>query len=329
MTGSVDPDSEAIAVIGTKEGLSHLSLALLGPGDTALVPTPYFPIHVYSVVLAGANIINIPLLPGEDFIREMKKITHTLVPKPKVLILNFPHNPTTMTVPDISFFEEIVDFAKFHRIMIIHDFAYGDITFDGYKAPSFLQAKGAKDVGVEFYTTSKSFTMAGWRMGFCCGNKDMVGALAKIKGYYDYGIFQAIQISTIRALRSDYDCIDEAAMVYQHRRDVLSEGLNRIGWETEPCKGTMFMWVPLPKKYRKMGSMKFCKWMMEDANVALTPGIGFGEEGDDHVRIAMVENDHRIKQAIRQMKKVLNLVPDRSMEIKLNKAKSRQQDTVE
>ncbi len=329
----LDPETEAIAVIGTKEGLSHLSLALLGPGDTAIVPSPYFPIHIYSVVLAGANTITIPMIDENDnFISEdtlistMQNLVHTMQPKPKVLFLNFPHNPTAMTIPDITFFNEIVKFAKKYNIMVIHDFAYGDITFDDYIAPSFLQARGAKDIGVEFYTMSKSFNMAGWRIGFCIGNAAMVGALAKIKGYYDYGIFQAVQISAIRALRGDHTSIKEAALLYQHRRDILVDGLNRIGWPLQPNNGTMFMWAPIPEKYKKMGSLKFCKWMMDDAEVSITPGIGFGDEGDHFVRIALVENEQRIKQAIRQMNRVLRLIPDRSMEIKLKKAKKKKTD---
>ncbi|HEC92243.1 MAG TPA: aminotransferase class I/II-fold pyridoxal phosphate-dependent enzyme [Candidatus Atribacteria bacterium] len=303
---SLDPESEIICVIGTKEGISHLSLALLGPGDTALVPNPAFPIHIYSVVLAGANVINLPLGNDEEFIKNLYHITHTLVPKPKVLFINYPNNPTTLTI-EIDFFKEIVKFAKKNNIIIIHDFAYADITFDGYKSPSFLQVKGAKDVGIEFFTMSKSYNMPGWRIGFCVGNKDIVEALAKIKGYYDYGIFQPIQISTIIALKGPQHYVEENAMIYQKRRDVLCDGLNRIGWRVQKPKATMFVWAPIPEKYRKMGSIEFAKKLMNEANVAVAPGIGFGELGEGYVRIALVENELRIKQAIRQINRALKL----------------------
>lgn len=304
----LDPESEAIAVIGTKEGISHLSLALLGPGDTALVPNPAFPIHMYSVILAGANIINIPLGNDDKFISNLQNIAHSLIPKPKILFLNYPNNPTTLTVK-IDFFQEIVKFAKRHNIIVVHDFAYADITFDGYKAPSFLQVKGAKDIGVEFFTMSKSYNMPGWRSGFCIGNKHVINALAKIKGYYDYGIFQIIQIATIIALKGDQNVVRENALVYQKRRDILCDGLNRIGWEIskQDVKATMFIWVKIPDKYQKMGSMKFSKILMEQANVSVSPGIGFGDEGEGYIRMALVENEMRIKQAVRQLNKALKL----------------------
>jgi len=300
----LDPDSEAIAVIGTKEGLSHLSLALLGPGDTALVPNPAFPIHLYSVILAGANVINIPLSTPEIFMTNLKKTTESLHPKPKVLFLNYPNNPTTQVV-DLPFFEEVVQFAKFHNMVVIHDFAYGDITFDGYKAPSFLQAKGAKDVGVEFFTMSKSYNMPGWRIGFCVGNSELVAALAKIKGYYDYGIFQSIQIAAIVALKGDQTCVEENAKLYQHRRDLLCDGLNELGWPIEKPKASMFVWSPIPEAYRKMGSLKFSRFLMEEAEISVSPGIGFGTNGDDFVRMALVENDNRIRQALKNIKRAL------------------------
>ena len=305
---TLDPENEAIAVIGTKEGVSHLSLALLGPGDTALVPNPGFPIHMYSVILAGANVINIPLGNDDKFIADLRHITHTLIPKPKILFLNYPNNPTTLTV-EIDFFREIVKFAKKHNIIIIHDFAYADITFDAYKAPSFLQAKGAKDVGVEFFTMSKSYNMPGWRSGFCVGNKHIINALAKIKGYYDYGIFQTIQIATIIALKGDQNIVKENALVYQQRRDVLCDGLNHIGWKIDKAdvKGTMFVWTRIPDKYQKIGSMKFSKKLIEEANVSVSPGIGFGENGEGYIRMALVENELRIKQAVRQISKALKL----------------------
>ncbi len=303
---SLDPDTEVIAVIGTKEGISHLALALLGPGDTALVPNPAFPIHIYSVVLAGANVINLPLGNDENFIKNLEHITHTLVPKPKVLFINYPNNPTTLTV-EIDFFKDIVKFAKKHNIIVIHDFAYADITFDGYKSPSFLEVKGAKDIGVEFFTMSKSYNMPGWRIGFCVGNKDIINALAKIKGYYDYGIFQPVQIATIVALKGPQHYVKENAINYQKRRDVLCDGLNRIGWYVEKPKATMFVWAPIPEKFKAMGSIEFAKKLMNTANVAVAPGIGFGELGEGFVRISLVENEMRIKQAIRQINRALKL----------------------
>ncbi|MBN1898812.1 MAG: aminotransferase class I/II-fold pyridoxal phosphate-dependent enzyme [Spirochaetes bacterium] len=302
----LNPANETVCVIGTKEGISHLSLALLGPGDTALVPNPAFPIHIYSVVLAGANVINIPLGNDENFIRQMEHITRTLVPKPKVLFINYPNNPTTLTV-EIDFFKDIVKFAKKHNIIVIHDFAYADITFDGYRSPSFLQVKGAKDVGVEFFTMSKSYSMPGWRIGFCVGNERVVSALSKIKGYYDYGIFQAVQIAAIVALKGPQNDVKAIAKVYEKRRDVLCDNLNRIGWKVEKPKASMFIWAPMPSKYRSMGSMKFSKLLMQKANVSVSPGIGFGEMGEGFVRIALVENELRIKQAVRQINRVLRL----------------------
>jgi len=303
----LDPEKETIAVIGTKEGLSHLSLALLGPGDTALVPNPAFPIHMYSAILAGANVINIPLGEAEDFIRDLKNMTENLHPKPKVLFLNYPNNPTGKVV-DLSFFEEVVQFAKFHNMVVIHDFAYGSLTFDGYKAPSFLQAKGAKDIGVEFYTMSKSYNMPGWRIGFCVGNPDLVGALAKIKGYYDYGIFQTIQIAAIVALRGSQDPVKENASLYQNRRDLLCEGLIKMGWPCEKPKASMFVWPKIPEPYQNMRSLEFSRFLMDKAEVAVSPGIGFGTNGDEYIRIALVENENRIRQALRNIKKALPLL---------------------
>lgn len=303
---TLNPEKEAIAVIGTKEGLSHLSLALLGPGDTALVPNPAFPIHIYSVILAGANVINIPLGNDDKFISNLHSVTHKLIPKPKVLFLNYPNNPTTQVV-ELDFFKEIVKFAKKHDIIVIHDYAYADITFDNYKAPSFLQVKGAKDVGIEFFTMSKSYNMAGWRIGFCVGNQEIINALAKIKGYYDYGIFQTIQIAAIVALKGDQKPVKEHACIYEKRRDVLCDNLNRIGWPIEKPKATMFTWARIPEKYQKLGSMKFSEKLMQQANVSVSPGIGFGEAGEGYVRIAMVENELRIKQAVRQIHKTLKL----------------------
>lgn len=302
----LNPEKETIAVIGTKEGLSHLSLALLGPGDTTLVPNPAFPIHMYSVILAGANVINIPMGNDDKFISNLYEITNELIPKPKVLFLNYPNNPTTQVV-ELDFFKEIVKFAKKHNVIIIHDFAYADIVFDDYQAPSFLQVKGAKDIGVEFFTLSKSYNMPGWRIGFCVGNKQIISALAKIKGYYDYGIFQSIQIAAIVALKGNQDSVKNNAHLYQNRRDILCDNLNRIGWEIEKPKATMFAWAKIPGKYIKMGSMKFSEKLMTEANVSVSPGIGFGDAGEGYVRIALVENELRIKQAVKQIHKVLKL----------------------
>ena len=305
----LDPQDEVIAVIGTKEGLSHLALALIDEGDVALVPNPTFPIHIYSVVIAGGNVLGVPLNDINCFLPDLSEIITKLWPRPKVLILSFPHNPTTLAV-DLAFFEEIVDFAKRNEIIVIHDLAYKDIVFDGYEAPSFMQARGAKDVGVEFISLSKSYNMAGWRCGFAVGNRDIIDALAKIKGYYDYGIFAPIQIAAIMALRDSEDCARENALTYQSRRDVLVEGLNRVGWQMEKPRGTMFVWAPIPADHRHMGSMEFCMKMLEEAEVCMSPGIGFGDKGEGYVRLALVENELRIKQAIRQIKRALSTISE-------------------
>lgn len=304
---NLDPSKEIIATIGSKEGISHLSLALLGPGDSALIPTPSFPIHVWSVVLAGANVITIPMSHDmEQFLSDMSNIVENVWPKPKVMFLNFPHNPTT-AVTTLDFFEEIVRYAKQKEIIVVHDFAYADITFDGYKAPSLLQAKGAKDVGVEFTSMSKSFSMAGWRIGFCVGNEKIVNYLATIKGYYDYGIFTPIQVASIMALRSDPENVNQTALRYQNRRDVLVDGLNKSGWNIEKSKATMFIWAAIPKKYLSMGSFSFSKLLLEEADVLVSPGISFGETGEGYVRMSLVENEDRIKQAVRQINNLLKL----------------------
>ncbi|MBD3183852.1 aminotransferase class I/II-fold pyridoxal phosphate-dependent enzyme [Candidatus Poribacteria bacterium] len=301
----LDPETEVVAVIGTKEGLSHLALALIDEGDMALVPNPTFPIHIYSIVIAGGNVVSVPLRDMDSFLPDLTEITKELWPKPKVLIINFPHNPTTVTA-EMAFFDDIVAFAKKHDIIIVHDLAYVDIVFDGYQAPSFLQAKGAKDIGIEFISLSKSYNMAGWRCGFAVGNRELIDALAKIKGYYDYGIFAPIQIASILALRHCEDCAKENALVYQNRRDTLVEGLNRIGWEVQKPPATMFVWAPIPEKFRHMGSMDFAMKMLEEAEVCMSPGVGFGDKGEGYVRLALVENEQRIKQAIRQMRRVFN-----------------------
>ncbi|MFP4168922.1 MAG: aminotransferase class I/II-fold pyridoxal phosphate-dependent enzyme [Desulfonatronovibrionaceae bacterium] len=300
----LDPDSEAVATMGAKEGLSHLALAMLSPGDVVFAQDPTYPIHPYSAIIAGADVRRIPIGLDRDFFEDLLTATRQTWPMPKVLIICYPHNPTTATV-DLKFFQKIVDFAKEHGIYVIHDLAYADLCFDGYEPPSFLQAKGAKDVGVEFFSMSKSYSMAGWRMGFCCGNKDMVQALTRIKSYLDYGIFQPIQIASIVALNGPQECVCEIVNEYKNRRDALSEGLNRIGWKTDPPKATMFHWAKIPKEFRHMGSVEFSKMLLREARVAVAPGLGFGQYGDDHVRFALVENRHRINQALRGMKKII------------------------
>ncbi len=302
----VDPETEVICTIGSKEGLSHLALALLGPGDTALVPTPAFPPHIYGITLAGANVIGLPLSEPEQFMSHLAYLAENMYPRPKVILLNFPHNPTAATV-ELPFFEEIVDFAKRHDIIVLHDFAYGRTTFDGYKAPSFLQAKGAKEVGAEFSTMSKAFNMAGWRVGFVVGHRELIDALSRIKGYYDYGLFQPVQIAAIIGLRHCQEFAEEQAKVYQQRRDVLCEGLERIGWPVQKPKGTMFVWAEMPEKYKPMGSIDFAMKLMNEAQVAVAPGRGFGEDGEGFLRLALVENELRLRQAVRQIGRALRL----------------------
>lgn len=302
----LDPESEAIVTIGSKEGISHLALAIIGPGDVVFVPNPTYPIHTYSVIIAGGDLRSIPLTPEGDFFEELLKATKQTWPQPKLLIINFPHNPTTEVV-NIDFFEKIVAFAKEHNIIVVHDLAYADLVFDGYKAPSLLQVPGAKDIGVEFYTLSKSYNMPGWRVAFAVGNAKIIGALARIKSYLDYGIFQPIQIASILALNGPQDCVKEIIERYKGRRDTLVEGLNRVGWEIEKPKATMFVWGKIPEAYRKEGSLEFSKFLLKEAKVAVSPGIGFGEYGDEYVRFALVENNHRMRQAVRGIKKALNL----------------------
>lgn len=302
----LDPETEAVVTIGSKEGLSHLALATVQPGDVVMTPTPAYPIHPYSVIIAGGEISSIPIGHGMDFFEEMEKTFKKTWPRPKMLIINFPHNPTTQVVEGLDFFKKVVDFAKENNIIVIHDFAYADLVFDDYKAPSFLQVPGAKDVGVEFFSLTKSYSMAGWRVGFCCGNKEVVGALIKIKSYLDYGMFQPIQIASIVALRGPQDCVEEYRKIYESRRNVLIKGLNNAGWKVEPPKATMFVWAEIPAPFKKMGSLEFCKYLITEAKVAVSPGIGFGEGGDNYVRFALVENEHRIKQAVAGIKKVLN-----------------------
>jgi len=309
---SLDPETEIISVIGTKEGYAHLCLALLGPGDTAIVPAPAYPIHIYGVALAGANVLSIPLEDASGLMSRVAGVVEGLYPKPKVLVINFPHNQTTAVVEDESFYRDVVKFCKRHNLIVIHDFAYGKTTFDGYRAPSFLRARGAKEIGVEFITMSKAYNMAGWRIGFCVGNREIIGALAKIKSYYDYGIFQAIQIATIVAMRECEEYSLVQAKIYQKRRDVLCRGLRRIGWEVTPPKATMFAWVPIPEPFQKMGSIEFSLMLLEEANVAVSPGRAFGEEGEGYLRFALVENEQRLNQAIRQIDRALRKKNGRS-----------------
>ena len=300
----IDPDNEAIVTIGVKEGMSHLVLVAIRPGDVVMTPNPTYPIHPYSAIIAGGDVRGVPLGPGQDFFENLIQATRQSWPRPKLLILSFPHNPTTEVV-DLEFFQKIVDFAREHKIMVIHDFAYADLVFDDYKAPSFLQAKGAKDVGVEFFSMSKSYSMAGWRVGFCVGNPETIFALRRIKSYLDYGIFQPIQISAIIALNGPQDCVGQIRDTYQSRRDTLITGLNRAGWPVESPKGTMFVWARIPEPYRHMGSVEFSTFLIKEAQVAVSPGLGFGEYGDEFVRFALIENNMRTNQAIRGIRKVL------------------------
>ncbi len=307
----LDPETEVLACIGSKEGFSHMCLAMLGAGDTAIVPDPAFPIHNYGVALAGANVISIPLGTDQKFVDSIAMVCENLYPKPKLLILNFPHNPTAMTV-DEGFFEPVVEVAKRFGIAVIHDFAYGETCFDGYKAPSFLSAKGAKAVGVEFTTLSKPYGMAGFRVGFAAGNKHMIDYLATIKGYYDYGIFQAVQIASIIAMRHcDQDIIAQNTK-YRSRRDVLCDGLTRVGWDVPKPRGSMFVWAKIPKEHLKgKGTIDYCMDLMEYAEVAVAPGRAFGENGEDYVRIALVENEQRLRQAVRNISRFIRERPVR------------------
>ncbi|VAX04774.1 Glutamate-pyruvate aminotransferase AlaC [hydrothermal vent metagenome] len=294
----LDPESEAIVTIGSKEGLAHLALATVGPGDAVLVPNPSYPIHPYGFVIAGADIRHVPLTPDVDFFSELEKAIKDTWPKPKMLVLNFPGNPTTQCV-ELEFFEKVVAIAKEHQIWVIHDLAYADIVFDGYKPPSIMEVPGAKEVAVEFFTLSKSYNMPGWRVGFMVGNPTLVAALARIKSYLDYGTFTPIQVAAITALEGPQECVKEISDMYCRRRDVLCEGLCAIGWPVEKPKATMFVWAPIPEQYKEMGSLEFSKKLLKEAKVAVSPGVGFGEYGDDHVRFGLIENEHRTRQALR------------------------------
>ncbi len=312
----IDPDTEAIVTIGVKEGLSHLILVTIRPGDVVFTPNPTYPIHPYSAIIAGGDVRGIPTGPDEDFFDNLVRATKQTWPRPKILILSYPHNPTTQVVEG-AFFDKIVAYAKAHDMMVIHDFAYADLVFDGYRAPSFLQSEGAKEVGVEFFSLSKSYSMPGWRVGFCVGNAEIIAALRRIKSYLDYGIFQPIQIAAIIALNGENEadarngltgrqpCVKEIVEIYRQRRDTLISGLQRIGWHIPPPKGTMFVWGKIPEPYAKMGSVEFSKMLIQKAQVAVSPGLGFGEYGDDYVRFALIENPMRINQAVRGIRKIL------------------------
>ncbi len=298
-----DPESEAIVTIGSKEGLAHLMLATLERGDTVLVPNPSYPIHIYGAIIAGADIRSVRMTPGVDFFEETERAIRELIPKPKMLVLGFPSNPTAMCV-GLEFFERIIALAKKHDILVVHDLAYADITFEDYKAPSIMQVPGARDVAVEFFTMSKSYNMAGWRIGFMVGNKELVHALARMKSYHDYGTFAPIQIASIVALEGPQDCVEEVRLKYQKRRDVVVKGLHDIGWMVENPKASMYVWAKIPEFYAKLGSLEFAKKLLQDAKIAVSPGIGFGDYGDDHVRIALIENEHRLRQAVRGIREM-------------------------
>ncbi|HOC03700.1 MAG TPA: aminotransferase class I/II-fold pyridoxal phosphate-dependent enzyme, partial [bacterium] len=299
----IDPEEEAIVTIGSKEGISHLALAIFDKGDVVLTPNPTYPSHFYSVIMSGASVYDVPLTPENNFVPDLNQPIYDRYPGPKAMIVSYPNNPTTQVV-EIDFFKDLVKFAKKNNIIIIHDIAYSEICFDGYKAPSFLQVDGAKDVGVEFYSLSKTYNMAGWRVGFMVGNKDIVKALAKLKSYYDYGIFTPIQVAAICALRLDQKYIDETVNQYRKRRDTLVDGFNRIGWKVNKPKATMYVWAEIPEKFKHMGSLNFALYLLDECNLVVSPGVGFGKYGEGFVRIALVENEQRIKQAVRSLKKL-------------------------
>jgi alanine-synthesizing transaminase len=310
----IDPETEAIATIGAKEGLSHLVLATVETGDVVLVPNPTYPIHAASVVISGGQLVSIPLTHDRDFFADLAQITELIRPRPTMLIISFPHNPTTRCV-DLDFFKRIVEYAHKYKVWVIHDFAYADLVFDGYVAPSFLQVPGAKEVGVELFSLSKSYNMPGWRMGFVVGNQRLIHALTRIKSYLDYGVFQPIQIASIIALNGPYDCVQEIVAVYKERRDALCRGLHNIGWRVEPPKGTMFVWARIPRKFRHLGSINYSMMLINKARTAVSPGVGFGEFGDEYVRFALVENVQRTNQAIRGLRKVMRMTPEEIEEV--------------
>ncbi|MFH0813679.1 MAG: aminotransferase class I/II-fold pyridoxal phosphate-dependent enzyme [Pseudomonadota bacterium] len=300
----LNPDTEAVVTIGSKEGISHLVLATTTPGNVVVVPDPTYPIHSYSVIIAGGDLVSLPLRSSDEFFEELVRVTKRTWPHPKMIILSFPHNPTT-TVVEPAFFRKVVDFAREYGLIVVHDFAYADLVFDGYQAPSFLQVEGAREVGVELFTLSKSYSMPGWRVGFVVGNETIVKALTRIKSYFDYGIFQPIQIASIIALNGDHKWVKEIVSTYEQRRNALIKGLSRAGWPVEKPKATMFVWAKIPEPFHKMGSLEFSKLLLEKAKVAVSPGIGFGENGEGYVRFSLVENEHRIKQGIRGIRKLL------------------------
>lgn len=300
----LDPETEAIVTIGSKEGLAHLAMATVGPGDAVLVPNPSYPIHPYGMVIAGAEIRHVPLVQGGDFFAELTHSIRNTWPQPKMLVLSFPSNPTGQCV-GLDFFEEVVSICEQHGIWLVHDLAYADLGFDGYQPPSLLQVPGAREIGVEFFSLSKSYNMPGWRVGFMCGNPTLVGALARMKSYLDYGLFTPIQVAAIAALEGPQDCVTEIRDTYQARRDLLCDGLTSAGWAVERPQATMFVWAPIPEHYREMGSLEFSKKLLKDAKVAVSPGIGFGHYGDDHVRFALIENEHRTRQALRGIRQML------------------------
>jgi len=301
---TLDPDSEAIVTLGSKEGLAHLALATTGPGDAILVPNPSYPIHPYGFVISGADIRHVPMADEDAFFEELESAIRNSWPRPKMLVLNFPSNPTTHCV-ELDFFEKVIAVAREHGIWVVQDLAYADLCFDGYEAPSILQVPEAREVAVEFFSMSKSYNMPGWRVGFCCGNRTLVGALARMKSYLDYGMFTPVQVAAIAALEGDQGCVDEIRAMYQARRDVLCAGLNAAGWPVTPPKATMFVWAEIPEPYRALGSLEFSKKLLEEARVAVSPGIGFGEYGEGHVRFGLIENEHRTRQAIRNIKRMM------------------------
>ncbi|MBF6567502.1 MAG: aminotransferase class I/II-fold pyridoxal phosphate-dependent enzyme [Candidatus Binataceae bacterium] len=301
----IDPDSEAIATIGSKEGIGHMALAILDQGDVVLAPTPTYPIHKYGCIIAGAQVQGVPLQRGEEFFEHLTETVARCWPRPKFLIMSFPHNPTTATVPP-AFMRRVVEFARENEIMVAHDFAYADLCFDGYRAPSLMEVPGAREIGVEFFTLSKSYNMPGWRVGFAVGNAEMIGALSRLKSYFDYGMFAPVQVAAIHALNGPQDCVGEIVETYRRRRDVLIDGLNRAGWPVEKPRATMFVWAPIPEPFRAMGSLEFSKFLLTEAKVAVSPGVGFGADGDGFVRFALIENEHRIRQACRGIRHAFN-----------------------
>ncbi len=303
-----DPDSEAIVTIGSKEGIAHLALAILDQGDVVLAPTPTYPIHQYGCVIAGAQVQGVPLRNGDEFFDEMMAVVSRCWPRPKLLIISFPHNPTTAIV-NLAFMQRVVDFARENGILVVHDFAYADLCFDGYKAPSIMEVPGAREVAVEFFTLSKSYNMPGWRVGFAVGNREMIAALSRLKSYFDYGMFAPVQVAAIAALNGPQECVGEIVATYRRRRDVLVDGLNRAGWPLEKPRATMFVWAPIPEPLRAMGSLEFAKFLLAEAKVAVSPGVGFGADGDDFVRFALIENEHRTRQALRGIKLALSRAP--------------------